>query len=232
MSTRRTTILRSPRFATLTASGLLLACAAVLAALPPAAQAQYKVVGPDGRVTYTDRLPANATQAQPVALRTGAGAAPELPLALRQAVKQHAVTLYSGPQCAPCDAGRALLTQRGVPFTEKRVKTSADVAALQQLSGAANLPLLSVGQRQLPGLVAADWQRALDAAGYPAQSVLPKGWRAPAATPLATPAVAEAGMADSPPLPAGAYWAGSAQDPAVQARNEAAAAPGAGGVRF
>lgn len=231
MSARHTPFLPALPLPTLAASALLLACAAVLAALPLPALAQYKVVGPDGRVTYTDRPPANAAQAQPMVLRAGGGGAPELPAALRQVVKQHAVTLYSGPQCAPCDAGRALLAQRGVPFTEKRVQTAADVAALRQLSGAANLPLLSVGKRQLPGLVAADWQRALDAAGYPAQSALPKGWRAPAATPLAPAAVAAAGDAEAK-LPEGAYWAGSAQDPAVQARDKAAAAPGAGGIRF
>lgn len=167
-----------------------LACA--LLATAPAAWAQYKVIDANGRVTYTDQPPAASTQGQP--LRSGAAPAPAgpstagLPFELRTATTRYPVTLYSASGCRPCDAGRELLQKRGVPFTEKRVDTPADVRAFQQISAERSLPLLTIGSQQLKGLVAADWQGYLDAAGYPRESRLPATYRAPAATPLAPPA--------------------------------------------
>jgi hypothetical protein len=99
------------------------AAAALLLALTvlPAA-AQYKVVGPDGRVTYTDRPPADAaarvTDLRRVggapAAAPGAGTASALPADLQRLSERFPVTLFSaGADCVPCNDGRALLRQRG-----------------------------------------------------------------------------------------------------------------------
>lgn len=163
----------------------------LMATLPlasAAAQAQYKIVGPDGRVTYTDRPPADARAAQPLELRGGGAVAGNLPSELRAPAQRFPVTLYAGSDCAPCDAGRELLRARGVPFTEKRVDTSADVQALQSLTGERNLPTLTIGSQRLRGLTSAQWHSYLDAAGYPKQNKLPASYRAPSPTPLAPPA--------------------------------------------
>lgn len=178
---------------------LLLACGAALA--------QYKVVGPDGRVTYTDRPPpADARRVEPLVLPSGGAAATSLPAALRAPMQRFPVTLYAGPQCAPCDAGRELLRARGVPFAEKRVDNGADAAALQALSGSRNLPQLTIGSQRLQGLMASEWHSYLDAAGYPKATALPAGYQAPVPTPLAPPPAPKAPPAEptvqsAPPPP-------------------------------
>jgi len=156
-----------------------------LAAVAPV-HALYKVVGPDGRVTYTDRLPSSAEgRASPLGERPAAAAAEApLPLELRQVVARYPVTLYTTTQCDPCDAARTLLRQRGVPHTERQVISSEDGDALQRLSGGRDAPTLTIGAQALRGLAADTWNGYLDSAGYPRESRLPAGYQFPAATPL------------------------------------------------
>ena len=152
--------------------------------LAAGAQAQvYRLVGPDGRVTYSDQPPAQ--QAREVAGSGGAArGGGALPYTLTQTMQRYPVTLYSGKNCAPCDGGRNLLVNRGVPFTEKTVESSADIAALQRLAGAADLPVVTIGAQRLKGYSDSEWTQFLDAAGYPKSSQLPASYRRPAATPL------------------------------------------------
>jgi glutaredoxin len=163
---------------------LLLTAAAF--GLATAAMAQFKVVDQDGRVTYTDKPGTSLTDHRANA-KAGTAANPNssLPLELRQAVSRYPVTLYAGKDCRACDSGRQLLQQRGIPFSEKRVESYDDIAAFQRLTGALTLPVLTIGAQQLRGLLAADWNSYLDAAGYPASSKLPANWQASAPTPLA-----------------------------------------------
>ena len=177
---------------------------AALLLASPLALAQYKVVGPDGRISYTDQPPpADARQVQNIQLR---GAVPRVPLAdlpssLRPAATRYPVTLHTSNGCAPCNAGRQLLQQRGIPSTERLVDTPADTAALVKLSGDRTVPLLTIGRQQLKGLVSSEWHSYLDAAGYPKSSVLPTGYQAPAPAPLAPPAAAAAPAAEAPAAP-------------------------------
>ena len=173
----------------------------LLATVP--AWAQYKVVTPDGKVTYTDR-PVAAPGAQVLPLRrdtspagpvTGQAVTP-LPADLRPVVARFPVTLYSSTDCAPCETGRKLLQQRGVPYSERSVSSDDDIAALQRLTGGRSVPTLTVGAQALRGLLEADWQGTLDLAGYPRESRLPKGYAAPAAVPL----VARAPAAPATPV--------------------------------
>lgn len=167
-----------------------------LALLAPASMAQVqRSVGPDGRVTYSD-APAGAAAGQPAA--TGAA----LPYALRQAVQRYPVTLYSASRCAPCDSGRQLLQHRGVPFSEKTVETAADVAALEHLAGARELPVLGIGTQRVKGFSDLDWNQYLDAAGYPRTSQLPATWQQPPATPLAPAQLARPGAEPAASAPA------------------------------
>lgn len=149
------------------------------------AQPVYRSVGPDGRVTFSDKPPPAAKAVAPAAAAEGGGAA-ALPYELRQVASRYPVTLYTGDNCTPCGSGRAYLTGRGVPFSEKTVTTPDDQEALQRLSGGNGLPLLTIGAQQLKGFSDAEWGQFLDAAGYPKTSQLPRGYRAPAATPLVT----------------------------------------------
>ena len=96
-------------------------CAMCLcAALAVQAQAVYRIVGADGRVTFSDKPPVNAEQGKVAATGLGAAAAASaaaLPFELRQVVARYPVTLYSAPDCSPCGSARSLLSGRGIPFT-------------------------------------------------------------------------------------------------------------------
>jgi glutaredoxin len=208
MSPRRPLTLVPPSLALLTA---------LLLATPPAF-ALYKVVGPDGKVTYTDRPPVG-TEARRLGAPAGAGeAGPALPFELRQIVARFPVTLYTTGNCAACDTGRALLKRRGVPFTEKTVSTAEDNDALMRLEGSGNLPVLRIGGQRLTGFAENDWSGYLDAAGYPATSRLPAGWRDPEPSALA-------GKAPAKP-------AASPAAPVMPASPPAPETPAPGGFRF
>jgi glutaredoxin len=199
----------------------------LLAGLP--ALAQYKVVAPDGSVTYTDRQPvapnaritalgreAQAQQAAQAAAPGSGGTVsaaavdPAWPVELRQVATRYPVVLFTAAGCAPCDSGRMLLQQRGVPFAERRIVTEEDAVALERAVGGRMLPALTVGAQAMRGLTPGEWTGYLDAAGYPKESRLPRNWQPPAATPLteraATPVAAApdtpaAPVAEAPPAP-------------------------------
>ena len=174
------------------------------------AQPVYRTVGPDGKVTFSDKPPA-----EPKARITSAAGASgggivssSLPFELRQVAQKYPVTLYTGENCGPCQSARSMLITRGVPFSEKTVSTIEDSQALQRLSSDNSLPFATIGNQQLKGFSDAEWTQFLNAAGYPAASVLPSTYRQPAATPLVTVAAspptvtAPARAAAQPPQPA------------------------------
>ncbi len=183
-----------------------LACALALAALAAAgAQAQtvYRIVGPDGRVTFSDKPPITPGTAAPLAgsAREPAAAGQSLPYDLQQVVNKYPVTLYTSKDCAPCDSGRTLLRTRGVPFSEKTITTPEDAEALQRLSGTTSLPVLAVGGQQIKGYSDAEWNQYLGLAAYPEKGKLPSGYRNPPTTPLVAVQVpiVESGRAASAP---------------------------------
>jgi glutaredoxin len=176
------------------------AVAALLAGAAVGAIAQYKIVGPDGKVTYTDKPPAGADARPSNGSGGSSDAAAGLPYATRQALAKYPVTLYSTRDCPPCDQARQALRQRGVPFNEYTVSTDADLAALKSRFGDTSAPTIAIGTAVVKGFSATNLAGYLDAAGYPAQARL-GGYRWPPATPLATPApaVPEAATAAATP---------------------------------
>ena len=184
------------------ASRLLTTAAAVLATagwLTPAVNAQqvFRIVGPDGKVSFSDQPPPAASNAKATASTGSAGttsgaAGGALPYELRQIASKYPVTLYTSESCGPCGAARTLLAGRGVPFTEKTIASPEDIKALQRLSGDASLPFATIGGQQLNGFSDVEWTQFLNAAGYPAASKLPANYRQPAATPLVSVAAAPA----------------------------------------
>lgn len=213
----------NPRF-------LLIACAA--AGLSGAASGQYKVTAPDGSVTYTDRPPVTQNGKVVSLGRRGAAASEAaadstaLPFELRQTVSRYPVSLYTGANCIPCDSGRQMLQQRGVPYRERQILSSEDSTALERLTGARTIPALMVGSQPLRGYNPTDWASYLDAAGYPAESRLPRGWQPPAPTPLV---VRPAPAASAPAAQAAA--APPTPSPASPPQPEAPA-PGGSTIRF
>jgi len=201
----------------------LLALAALLLAAP-LAHAQYKVVGADGKITYTDRAPSTSegrvtalgARAQPDANE------PDLPFEIRQIAVKYPVTLYTASgACDACVAARQLLKQRGIPYLERQAVTSEDVDALEKLSGGRDAPTLTIGSQVLRGLAQDTWTQYLDAAGYPRESHLPASYQQ---RPVAS-------VAERREAPVARSAAASA--PARASRPLAANAPPApGGIRF
>ena len=180
-----------------------LLCCAPLLLVVLQSHAQYKVTGPDGKVTYTDRPPIS-TDSKVTSINARSGASEvSLPLDLRRAVSRYPVTLFvASAACEPCDAGRTLLRQRGIPFSERQVQTPEDNDALERLSGGRDAPTLSIGAQVLRGLSPEIWGSYLDAAGYPRESQLPANYQYPAAAPVVArtppPRAPEAASAEAP----------------------------------
>jgi len=154
------------------------------------AQQIYKIVGPDGRITFSDKPPSDsgarsdAAKVIPLASDGGGVAVAGLPFELRQAAQRYPVTIYTSPGCGTCARGRSFLMSRGIPFSEKTVASKEDGEALLRLTGTQNVPLLMIGGQQLKGYSDSEWAQFLDAAGYPKTSQLPPSYTPPAATPL------------------------------------------------
>ena len=181
--------------------------------------AQYKYVGSDGRVTYSDQPPPTGSRVVEEKRfgRTATATPVTLPFALQSASSKYPVTLYTGDKCPPCEEGRAYLRTRGVPFTEKTVTSPEDIALFKQQSPDGTAPILLVGGRKATGFAQNTWSSILDDAGYPPTSVLPADYQNPtpsALSPSTRAASAAVGAQDGarrapPPTPTPATPASS-----------------------
>lgn len=187
---RRPALRRTSARRLTTGLGLLALLAAQ--AGPAAAQTTlYKIVEPDGRITYTDRPVRNTTgKVSPVGANGATGAPIDdtlalLPLPLRTVATRFPVTLFTVPECAPCDRAREFLKQRGIPYRERQASTEADREVWQRVVGAPEAPALGIGSQMLRGFAPDNWVEYLDAAGYPRDNRLPPNYQPPAPGPVA-----------------------------------------------
>jgi len=196
---------------------IALACFSVVAVAQPV----YRQVDANGRVTYSDQQPTAASKPAPNGgAVTSLPTETALPYELRQVVQRYPVTIYTRDGCEPCESGKILLTTRGVPFSEKTIQTTQDSDALQRLTGQISLPVITIGTQQLKGFADGEWTQFLNAAGYPASSRLPAGYRMPPATPMvaaqaAVPAAQRPVAPSATPAPAAALPSGpTSENPA------------------
>ena len=203
----------------------LFAFTAILASASVLCHAQvFRIVGPDGKVTFSDKPPVetNAKVSAGSGASGGGVATASLPFELRQVAQKYPVTLYTGENCGPCQSARSMLISRGIPFAEKSVVTPEDSQALQRLSGENTLPFATIGGQQLKGFSDSEYTQFLNAAGYPTTSVLPSSYRQAAATPMVAVSAAPATTAAPVATPRAAA-------PAAQ---PAPAAANPSGIRF
>jgi glutaredoxin len=145
------------------------------------AQQIYKSIDKNGRVTYSEIPPAPGSENK----LTGESVQNlALPYALQQVVNRYPVTLYTAADCAPCINARLMLTQRGVPFTERTISSNEDIAAYKKINSDNNFPLATIASQQLKGYQEDEWTKYLDAAGYPKTSTLPRNYKNAEATSL------------------------------------------------
>ena len=149
------------------ASGLF----AAIASAGAFAQSQqvYRYVDKDGHVVYSDRVPpGDSKDIQSKRLRGNIIENNDLPLAAQQAQERFPVTLYSFSCGEVCTASEGLLNKRGVPYTMVNVETPEGAAQLSKNTGELRAPVLQLGDKTfVKGFSEAQWQAALDVAGYP-----------------------------------------------------------------
>ncbi|MBL8486750.1 MAG: DUF4124 domain-containing protein [Rhodocyclaceae bacterium] len=150
-------------------------CVLVLAAaaLAPASAQTYRWTSKSGTVNYADTPPPSSEVKKVDKLRTGppnvvdAGGTP---FEMQQASQDFPVTLFVSQDCeAECKAARDYLGRRGIPFSEKVLKTAEDAAAFKAATGIAELavPSVLVGTKAQRGFEEGSWNQLIDAAGYP-----------------------------------------------------------------
>jgi glutaredoxin len=161
-------------------SGAPLGLALLLCAAGAGAQ-MYKWTDAKGVVHYSDQPPAGKDARVETKSFASGGSQVELPYTLAEAVRLNPVVLYSSSDCKACDDGRALLKQRGIPFSEKTVKSNEDQQKLKEAGSDGQLPLLLVGSSRQVGFEAGAWNEALTVAAYPEQKMLPSNYLYPIA---------------------------------------------------
>lgn len=166
----------------------ILSALAILTAAPAGAAQLYRWVDDKGNVEYRDTPPpASAKKVETRSFRGGSVDTSGLPFSVQQAVKNFPVTLWNTPCGAPCDQARAHLARRGVPHSEK--DPQQDPEAFQKLTGGLDVPVLYVGSTRIKGYQEAEWDSALDIAGYPKTAL-----------PGTKPAAAPVARANTPPV--------------------------------
>jgi glutaredoxin len=185
---------------------------ATLLCTASASAQMYKWKDAQGVVHFTDMPPASAQDKAEVRTYAPADSGPALPYELAQAAHAHPVTLYTASSCAPCDQARSFLQQRGIPYAEKSVKTADDRQTLKEAGSDAKLPLLLVGHSTFVGFAAGAWKEALDAAHYPSQPMLPRGYQFAAAAPAAPPKPSPQALAQAAAVERAARAAAEAEE--------------------
>lgn len=172
---------------------LLLACLASMS-LSVQAGELYRWVDKAGKVHYGDTLPADATDVERIKLSSEPAQNADMPYETHRAQQNFPVTLYVGTSCGEtCDQARSLLSKRGIPFSEKWLRTKQDVDAFKRLSGIDGVvPVLAVGKNFLKGFLESRWNSELDIAGYPKtasyrQRIMPPAPETPSAEGQAAP---------------------------------------------
>jgi glutaredoxin len=168
-----------------------------------AAQQLYRWTDEKGRVHITDTPPPASARGVQSAGSSGAasGAAEsQQPYELTLAVKDYPVTLYTSPGCkGPCDAARALLNKRAVPFKEVQVWDEPSNEELKRVSGANDVPTLVVGRSVHRGYEPTAYQALLDSGRYPRTGLLPPRSQAAPAAPEGYDSVAKPSASSAAP---------------------------------
>ena len=138
----------------------------------------YRWVDSNGKVHYTDTPPpltAKSMQKKELGNRAGES---QMPYSLQQAVNKFPVILYSSECGDPCSHATELLVNRGIPFSKKKPeKNPKDAESLKKITnGELAVPVLVIGKDILKGFERDSWNNALDLAGYPKSSVIPKSF--------------------------------------------------------
>jgi len=139
---------------------LVILSAALLTASLAIAQTTYRWVDKDtGQTIFSDQPPPPGAK-HVVTITAGERIdEQQLPYATRQAAEKFPVTLYTAANCAEeCKLARDMLNRRGIPFSEKMLKSDDEMAELsKKLGSEAAFPSLIVGQQIFKGIDSGAW---------------------------------------------------------------------------
>ncbi len=128
----------------------------------------YKWVDKYGNVTYQDSPPPDSAtyieekeiQSQKAVRSTG--------VSIQEVAAKSPVTLYLIPDCASCDAARAYLKKRKIPFKEKNVENNPELQVeMKKRIGVLTVPAILIGKKIMKGYIQSLLEGELDAVGYP-----------------------------------------------------------------
>lgn len=138
---------------------------------PAMAETLYKTIGPDGRVEYTDRPPADGKAAKTLNFADlPATPLPDSVLRYREqlqkgmqnrlanAGKRGGVQLFSAAWCGYCRKAKSWLDGRGIAYTEHDIDTPDGGMAFAQAGSASGIPLLLAGDQRVQGFSAAAYE--------------------------------------------------------------------------
>ena len=154
-------------------SACVVAAAATIA-LAATAQTVYKVTGPDGEVTYSDKPPAGKSRAETFEFRN-LPSSPLPPEVLRfreqleksaqsrisaaRAPRANEVQLFTAAWCGHCKRARAHLAASQVSYSEHDIETTNGMRAFIEAGGRGGIPLLVAGERRIQGYSAAAYDQ-------------------------------------------------------------------------
>ena len=156
-------------------AALVLLCA-LAASAGGLAQTVYKSVGPDGKITYSDKAPATGSRLEKTLSFENLPSS-ELPASASSYVEQlrrmHArdaaqavaqapkgVVLYGAAWCGYCKKAKAWLAGKGVAYRDVDVDTPDGMAAFAQVGGR-GIPVLVANGRSVRGFTAAAYEALL-----------------------------------------------------------------------
>jgi glutaredoxin len=127
------------------------------------AQTLYKSVGPDGRIVYSDRPPAEGRLEKTITFENLPSS--PLPAATSSYVEQlrrtsasssadtptNGVVLYAAAWCGFCKRAKAYLAGKGVQYQEFDIDTKDGMAAFARAGGGKGVPLLIADGRRVQG---------------------------------------------------------------------------------
>lgn len=106
----------------------------------------YKVVGADGKVSYTDKEP-QSEKAEKLKIQTYTGSPSVSSLA--GAVRR--VTLFSAQWCGSCRNAKAYMTSHNIAFEEWDIDKSDYARAKMNEFGTKAIPVILVGNQKMVG---------------------------------------------------------------------------------
>ena len=142
---------------------LLTTVALLTSSLASHADTLYKVVGPDGKITYSDKRPIKGNVEKKLTFKnlpstklpSSASSQPATGGSTKVTNNAKAisgqVTLFTASWCGYCKQAKAYLARQSINYREVDIETQDGMAEFSQAGGSGAVPLLIAGRESLQG---------------------------------------------------------------------------------